>query len=182
MSKVLDIPVTVRDLNGNHVCADGPVPILRRTISGHLFQPRNEVVKASELVVPLLVRSDEIITLRHASVHEVEVVRAAKKKGDSAAKQRVRFETLIAEESSQASKGTSSTLCRGGLVVEVVNAHDCRHEEGGHRCMTKDLLEFDWPDSVIFRGVDDTVRARPKHSSDLGNEPDDIWAQIAREQ
>lgn len=179
MSKVLDVHATIRDLNGNHISLNNPIPILRRTSSGHLFQPRNDVVKASEMVIPIPVMPDEIVTLRRVSIREVEVVRAEKQKRNSAAKQRVRFQTSIAEESSN---GTSSMQCKSRLVVEDVIAHDCRLEEDGHRCIIKNLFDVAWPDIVTFQQTDGMVRAEQKHSSSAGYETDDIWAQIACEQ
>ncbi|KAH7090713.1 hypothetical protein FB567DRAFT_618273 [Paraphoma chrysanthemicola] len=144
-----DIPVAVLDLNGNPICGDGPVPVLRRSCSGHLLQPCNAVIKASEMTAPVAVAPDQIVTLRHATVHEVHVLQTARKNTTRVLKKRVRFSALCAKNSSSdGSKLTSPVLLEGNHVADEMDVHNCRNEGESLRCITQSILSHDCPDTV----------------------------------
>ena len=61
------IEATILDLNGNPIRPNNPTPVLRRSNLGHLFQPRNEVVKAAEMMDPVPVtrhKARNIVTVK----------------------------------------------------------------------------------------------------------------------
>lgn len=153
MVKPANIKVAVLDLNGNHVRAGGNIPVLRRSASGTLFQPCNTVIKASEMIAPVPVALDELSTLRHASVHEVQVVRAAKKNRSSALKKRVRFEVSCGKNCSL--DDYTSTPLKVSLIVKDVKPQTCTDEEESHRCVTRGLLTSRGSDFAI---TEETVK------------------------
>ncbi|KAH7075422.1 hypothetical protein BKA63DRAFT_490405 [Paraphoma chrysanthemicola] len=180
--KPADIPVAVLDLNGNPICADRPVPVLRRSCSGHLFQPCEGVIKASEMMAPVPVAPDEIVMLRRATVLEVHVLRPVRKNRISGLKKRVRFSALCAKDSSSdGSKPTSTVLLEGNHVANEMDAHNCRNEEESHHCITNSILSFGCPDSVSSGEAACMVRAGRKRNLNVQHEADDVWLRIAYE-
>ncbi|KAF2830117.1 hypothetical protein CC86DRAFT_180744 [Ophiobolus disseminans] len=93
------VPATVLDLNGNSVRPGNPTPVLRRSSLGHLFQPRNGVVKAVEMMDPVPVTQDEIVHRQQnfpkiaGPPKEVRVIKKEERRGTKPAMKRKRVET-----------------------------------------------------------------------------------------
>jgi hypothetical protein len=57
------IQATILDLNSHPVRANLPMPVLRRTASGYLFQPWSQVIKAVEMMCPVPTEEEQDVEL-----------------------------------------------------------------------------------------------------------------------
>jgi hypothetical protein len=154
---------TIYDLNGNPIHVGQPMPVLRRTASGHLFQPRNQVIKGSELMPPIPLLPDET---QPTSLKELE------KALTHQAQTRSRNRPVLTAPASTNQRATSTRRR---------DVHDCRGESEGHRCWVAGLSMFESSDSDDLPMAAKLVSNKKMKIPRTTNYADDIWMQIARE-
>ena len=158
MSYPQRIQATILDLNGNPLRACHPTPILRRTTSGHLFQPSNEVVKASEMMAAVPVTLGEVVQSPRRPIRKVIVVQKAKRRKDGSMNKKVRFQmSSMTGDTSTPSASVPSTTSQQSRVAVAASIHECQFEDKGHRCMTDQLVNYSRPDSETLGTIMNTV-------------------------
>jgi hypothetical protein len=158
------LDATVYDLNGNPVRTGRPKPVLRRTASGHLFQPCNQVIKGSEMMSPVPLTP---VAAQPQSTENVVTVQEPLTKQLRARSYRPPTSTSL-DPTRQYTQRTGPR-----------DLHDCRGESHDHRCWTSELGEFGRPDSETLPMTlfsNNGEKDRRAMDSD-----EDVWMQIARE-
>jgi hypothetical protein len=169
------IQATILDLNGHLVHPKLPIPVLRRTASGHLFQPRNQVVKAREIMDPVPTEEEEDEVLRRWAAGEEK---------ESVVKEKRMEGKLVWEGSNKKGTSTELALRKKRLWCEGAVGDGCQDESRHHRCYVQGLVGLDRSESQTlpvglgivsdqeqFLGVVD-------EGDDEGN---DVWVEVAKE-
>jgi hypothetical protein len=174
------IQATICDLNGNPIRASQPIPILRRSVSGRLFQPCNQVVKASELIDHVYVTPKKALHSQTTFAMKGDMV----KRGPVIKK--VHFQPPNIEANSSApmkwtSAPSASKPSQRKRAASVVKAHSCDKECEGQRCLVGGIVHFGRRDSDTLPPVLQTVIGA-EQASEFRYGPDDVWMQIAIEQ
>jgi hypothetical protein len=163
------IDATIYDLNGNPIHPGRPNPVLRRTASGHLFQPCNEVIKASEMINSGFLASDE------AQPIPVKIVAIGQEFRATSARQGQVYSCTW--PSSTPLGFTYKQAC----VARFRDVHDCRGESKGHRCWVAGLCKSTRPGSNTLPMTAKLVNNEKRMFLGTLDTADDVWMQIARE-
>jgi hypothetical protein len=158
-----NLHASIYDLNGNAIRIGQPKPVLRRTASGHLFQPHNQVIKGSEMMPPLPLTPDET---QPTSLKELEWALTKQEQTHSCNRP---VPTAPASTNQQAGFARSRDI------------HNCRGESEGHRCWVAGLSMFESSDSDNLPVTAKLVSNKEMKIPHTTNHADDIWMQIARE-
>jgi hypothetical protein len=161
------IHATILDLNNNPIRPNHPLPVLRRTASGHLFQPHNQVVKAAEILGPatvgVKVRAKRV---RFVGVHDdVKVEREEETK-------------YMTQEGGECMSPMDSVTSLASTLDREwgVKCAGCVGESEGSRCWIAGLCEQE-----CGRRDSDTLAGVGVVRKGFDGVEDDVWMQVAGE-
>jgi hypothetical protein len=166
-SDFITIEAAILDFNSNPVLANRPTPVLRRTASGRLFQPYNQVVKAVEMMEPVMTEEEENEVMRRWAAGEDVVERGAR---------RMRVRHGVKRRKSK----DSETVERRRLRCESVFGNVCQDESHIHRCHIKGLFELDSSDPNFLSFGSGSLHGQEGILVGGGG-ADDVWVEIAQE-